>query len=130
MFVVFGIVIIIVVGAAAYLAYRDPRKKRFETQSQSPSPESSSPAEQETTYYEIVTDSYLYPMSTSLGIRAWPELIGFDVHEAQRILASRTPHRIELVPAQDLVIGDFDIERIQLIHDPQTMCVTETPRVG
>jgi hypothetical protein len=129
MFIVFGIVIIIVVGAAAYLAYMDPgitKPIRFSGNA-SPSP---SPAEQEKTYYEIVTDSYLYPMSTSLGIQAWPELVGFDVHEARRILESRTSHRIELVPAQDLVIGDFDIERIRLIHDPKTMCVTDTPRVG
>lgn len=98
----------------------------------SPSP-SPSPSSDPTvvTYQEIVSDTYLYPMSTSAGIRAWPELVGLDVHEAKRILESRTPHRIELVRAPDAVVSEIvDIERIRLIHDPNSMRVTETPRVG
>lgn len=98
--------------------------------SQSPSP---SPSSDPTvvTYQEIVSDTYLYPMSTSAGIRTWPELVGLDAHEAKRILESRTPHRIELVRAPDAAAPHtVDIDRIRLIHDPNSMRVTETPRVG
>lgn len=82
------------------------------------------------TYQEIVSDSFIYPMSTSSGIRAWPELVGLDVNEAKRILESRAPHRLELVRSPDAVSATFDAERIRLIYDPNSMRVTETPRVG
>lgn len=102
----------------------------YENPGPSPSP---SPSSDPTvvTYQEIVSDTYLYPMSTSAGIRTWPELVGLDAHEAKRILESRTPHRIDLVRAPDAAAPHtVDIDRIRLIHDPNSMRVTETPRVG